>query len=176
MVSLVIGTGNSGKSLLAEKLACENLDKCKVYLATMKIYDEAGKKRVERHRKQRRGKGFITIEKLYDISGVVPEIKEPMETTILLECVSNLVGNEIYENPDNSSIRSDVRKFADKIFADICTLSESVHNTVIVTNDYEKDGDGYDDATRYYVRLLDLVNEKICQYADKIYDLRKQEE
>jgi adenosylcobinamide kinase/adenosylcobinamide-phosphate guanylyltransferase len=186
MISLVIGTHNSGKSLLAEELAMKTLDPCKIYLATMKIYDEEGRKRVEKHRKQREGKGFETIERLYDIPKVISEIKNPKATTVLLECVANLVGNEIYENPGRTGktlllgesafnevkCTEDLEKYADEISFDIRKLSESVHNIVIVTNEYERDVGGYDDATRTYVMLLHMVNERISTFAEQIYDLR----
>ena len=62
MIYLVIGTQNSGKSELAENLSMETGDSSRLYLATMKIYDEAGRERVKKHRQQREGKGFVTIE------------------------------------------------------------------------------------------------------------------
>ena len=70
MIYLVIGTQNSGKSELAEKLSLETGDSNRFYIATMKIYDEAGLQRVEKHRKMRDGKGFITIEQEYNITEV----------------------------------------------------------------------------------------------------------
>ena len=42
MIYMVIGTQNSGKSELAENLSMETGDSSRLYLATMKIYDEAG--------------------------------------------------------------------------------------------------------------------------------------
>ncbi|WP_029231688.1 bifunctional adenosylcobinamide kinase/adenosylcobinamide-phosphate guanylyltransferase [Butyrivibrio sp. VCB2006] len=100
MIYLIIGTQNSGKSALAEELSVSTGDEHRIYLATMKVYDEDGLKRIEKHRKQREGKGFFTIEKEYGIAEVLDEIESPKATTVLLECVSNLVGNEMYENPE----------------------------------------------------------------------------
>lgn len=61
MITLVTGGNGSGKSAYAESLlySCEGI---RYYIATMQIYDAEGEKKVERHRKLRAGKGFLTIE------------------------------------------------------------------------------------------------------------------
>jgi adenosylcobinamide kinase/adenosylcobinamide-phosphate guanylyltransferase len=135
----------------------------------MKIYDEAGRERVSRHRQQREGKGFFTIEKLYDIREVIEQIEKPDEATVLLECVTNLVGNEMFENPAGK----EKIKSADEIAEDIEYVAGRVHNMIIVSNEYESDADTYDDATRNYIRLLDLVNERINSFSDRVMDMRK---
>ena len=177
MITFVLGKQNSGKSELAEKLAMQSGDDRRYYIATMKILDEEGRDRVRKHREKREGKGFITIEREYDILGVLNDLEEPDEATLLLECVSNLVGNEIYDNAARAERRKDgelsTEGFADEIADEIKKLSENVHNMIIVSNEYESDAEGYDDETRNYVHMLDMVNERISRYTDWIYDLRK---
>ena len=177
MISFVLGKQNSGKSELAEKLALQSGDDRRYYVATMKILDEAGRQRVQKHREKRAGKGFITIECEYDILSVLDKTDAPAETTVLLECVSNLVGNEIYENSARAErmTKGELSEegFADEIAAEIKKFSEKLHNIIIVSNEYESDAQGYDDETRAYVRMLDMVNERISRYSDRIYDLRK---
>jgi adenosylcobinamide kinase/adenosylcobinamide-phosphate guanylyltransferase len=176
MIYLIIGTQNSGKSALAEELSMNTKDAYRVYLATMKIYDDVGRERVKRHRQQRQGKGFFTIEQEVNITNVIDKIENSSETTALLECVSNLVGNEIYENPVRKKLLLQGRKneFADEIAEDIKKLADSVNNLIIVTNEYAKDEEGYDDETRTYVDLLHMVNERIKGFSDKVFDLRKE--
>ena len=169
MISFILGTQNSGKSELAERLSMESGDRRRYYLATMKICDEAGRLRVEKHRQQREGKGFVTIEREYDMRRVPEEIEEPQEVTLLLECVSNLVGNEMHENP----YRGERERIADRIAEDIRFLAGRVHNIIIVSNEYAGDAEGYDEETREYVRLLNLVNERIRSFSDKVIDMRK---
>ncbi|MCR4738790.1 MAG: bifunctional adenosylcobinamide kinase/adenosylcobinamide-phosphate guanylyltransferase [Lachnospiraceae bacterium] len=175
---LVIGQANSGKSALAEELAVGTGDRHRIYLATMKVCDEEGEKRVRRHRESREGKGFITIEKESDIPEILKDIAEPEDTTVLLECVSNLVGNEMHkdrkkQNPgENGMYNDDKEIFADRIAEDIGKLSDNVHNLIIVTNEYPCE-EGYDDETRMYVELLNMVNDRLMAKADRIYDLRK---
>ncbi|WP_026510432.1 MULTISPECIES: bifunctional adenosylcobinamide kinase/adenosylcobinamide-phosphate guanylyltransferase [unclassified Butyrivibrio] len=171
MIYLVIGTSNSGKSVLAEELSMKTDDPYRVYLATMKIYDDAGKERVEKHRRQREGKGFVTIEKEYGIAETLAQIPDPQKTTVLLECVSNLAGNEMFENPEGKNLTT--IELIDKVVDEIKQLSKKVNNIIIVTNEYERDDEGYDVSTRRYVYILSMINEKLSAFSEKIYDLRK---
>lgn len=174
MISIVIGKSNTGKSELAEKLALETGDDKVYYLATMNVMDEAGRERVAKHRKQREGKGFITIEKQTDIAGILDESGDGFKSTVLLECVANLVSNYIFDD-DFDITKCDADKscedIASKVATEIKELSEKVHNLIIVTNEYDKDGEGYDDATRFYVRTLSRTNELIKLYCNDIHDL-----
>ncbi|MCR5404151.1 MAG: bifunctional adenosylcobinamide kinase/adenosylcobinamide-phosphate guanylyltransferase [Butyrivibrio sp.] len=182
MIYLVLGTSNSGKSAFAEELSMKTGDPVRLYLATMKVCDEEGTERVKRHRRQRRGKGFVTIEAQYNIQEAAAAADKPEDTTVLLECVSNLVANELYENPlrrhpdhDLSADEADKMEdsMADEIAEEIKRLAFKVHNLVIVSNEYDKDGENYDDSTRRYVRMLSKVNDRIKAFSDKIFDLRK---
>jgi len=180
MISIVIGKSNTGKSLLAEKLALETGEEKIYYLATMNVMDDAGRERVEKHRKQREGKGFITIEKQKDISCVLDEKSDAKSSTILLECVANLVSNYIFDDPDFDINTADLEKACDDIASkaanEIKALSEKVHNLIIVTNEYDRDGEGYDDATRFYVKTLSRTNELITPFCDEVHDLLKENE
>ncbi len=66
MITLVIGGSGSGKSAYAEGLL-ENFTGTKYYLATLQAEDEEAVKKVEKHRMQRQGKGFITLEQPRDV-------------------------------------------------------------------------------------------------------------
>ena len=68
MIYLVTGGSGSGKSAYAESLLSgfENI-RSRYYIATMQVYGEEGKKRVERHRRLRAGKGFITSEQTVQV-------------------------------------------------------------------------------------------------------------
>ena len=175
MTELIIGTTDSGKSALAEDLAMQTGDSRRYYLATMKVCDNEGRKRVEKHRKMREGKGFVTIERQCALSGIADDIDEPGEVTVLLECVSNLVGNVLHDRPDRivhlKSDGSGKSAFADEVADDIAGLADRVRNLIIVTNEYAME-DGYDEETRLYVELLGIVNERLRDIADRTFDLK----
>ena len=101
MFALIFGGSGSGKSEYAEKLSCELAQKNeKYYIATMIPYGEEGKKRVERHKKLREGKDFYTIEQTMHISGALEKMKNPRNSTVLIECMSNIiiVTNDIFSD------------------------------------------------------------------------------
>jgi adenosylcobinamide kinase/adenosylcobinamide-phosphate guanylyltransferase len=67
MMIVVIGPNSSGKSALAEPLAVQLHATAPaggrlIYLATLVPGDEDGEQRVTRHRRQRAGLGFVTVE------------------------------------------------------------------------------------------------------------------
>ena len=177
MIILIVGKQNSGKSLFAEELAAGSGTDRHYYLATMKVCDEAGRERVIRHRKQREGKGFITIELQYGINRAVQMMEEPENSVVLLECIANLVGNEMYDNPERAWAEGkkeeryaaiDEDEFAETVMKDIKLLSDNVKELVIVSDEYDTGG-VKDEETRKYIRLLSLMNKRLAEYADKVY-------
>lgn len=196
-IYIVYGGAGSGKSEYAEAL-CDNLcgvkqddserirdDSCveenaavprKIYLATMKNDgSKAALERIERHKKLREGKGFITIEKSSDIS----EIETEENDTILLEDLSNLLSNRMFSDEkkanydDITSKNKDIFKdkdidFSKEIFLDILKLSYKVENIVIVSNDVFRDGLCYDNATERFVEELGKIHILLSRHAERI--------
>lgn len=163
MIVLIIGTPNSGKSDRAEDIACKlSGNASRYYLATMIAYDEEGVSRIVKHRNKRAGKGFITIEKPFDIENI--ELPEKAKC-ILLECISNLVGNEMYENSVNKNV--DTEAIAKYVFNEVSLLSKKTDNLVIVTNEFELK-DEFDNDTRRYIDAINLTNDKLKNIADEI--------
>ena len=176
MITLVIGGPGSGKSIAAEEIVCKTKAENRYYLATMMVYDKDGADRIEKHRKQREGKGFITLELPYRIDRALGMMDKPQNSVVLLECISNLVGNEMYENAERSRLCKpdslNEEAFVDEVMSDIKTLSKGVRDIVIVTNEYEP-SDQTDEMTRIYIKLIDLINEKLIGSADSVVDVRK---
>lgn len=95
MITLVTGGCGSGKSEYAENLVVVSGCPCKWYVATMEVWGNEDRRKVERHRKQRAGKGFHTIERPRGLNALrIPG--SPEQTAVLLECVSNLAANEMF--------------------------------------------------------------------------------
>lgn len=96
MMYLIIGGSGSGKSAYAEELLFSLPDAGKkYYIATMQVCDEESRRRVQKHRKQRAGKRFDTIEQPVHVSGALTQM-DAGKKSAMLECVSNLVANEMF--------------------------------------------------------------------------------
>ena len=120
MLTLVIGGSGSGKSSFGEKLAQESNSKL-YYLATMIPYGDEGKRRVERHLKLRKGKGFETIEEYMDIGSIDIHYK----SCVLLEDLTNLVANNMFTKKYIeilADINNAVAKKADRVYEVVCGI------------------------------------------------------
>ena len=178
MLYLIIGGSGSGKSEYAEKLAvkCHEVARGSLfYLATMRIWDEEGQKRVERHRKMRASKGFETIECHTDLQSLKLHsyIAEPKNSAeghdkiynrplVLLECMSNLVLNEFYKAEKNAK---------ERILQGIDNLKNQCVDLIVVTNDIFSDGITYDTESERYIELMGTINQELGILADSVTEV-----
>ena len=94
MITFVLGGSGSGKSEFIEGLTMRIKSDKKFYIATMQPFDEEAYAKIARHREMRATKGFDTIECQTNVS----KVRVPEGSTVLLECISNLVANEMYSD------------------------------------------------------------------------------
>lgn len=172
MMKLIIGGSGSGKSAYAEDcitsmeqtaLSEGNL----YYIATMKVYGEEGKQRVAHHRKMREGKGFLTIEQETDLHYCLSDIRHREEALVLIECMSNLVANEMFTETETKREGIVVKK----VLEDFAKMSKVVKHLVVVTNNVFEDGCQYDEATKAYIRALGRVNAELAKMADQVVEV-----
>lgn len=130
MMYLIIGGSGSGKSAYAEELlfSLSNAGK-KYYIATMQVCDEESERRVKKHRKQREGKRFYTIEQPVHVSGALTQM-DAGKKSAMLECVSNLVANEMFAKDIYAENIYDEDMYADDphvedMHADDCDVKET---------------------------------------------------
>lgn len=171
---LVIGTNDSGKSAFAEQLAVStnsSAGDCKsiAYIATMIPLDEDGEKRIKKHRNQRAGKGFVTFEEPYNVSSLMNVLVAEGFDTVLLECVSNLVGNVMHSDAYKGKV---VGEITEKVIADICSFDEKIKNLIVVTNYFDM-VDEYDDETKKYIRINNMVTDRLKELS-KQYALKSE--
>lgn len=170
MLVLITGGSGSGKSQYAEKVAVSLAGpKTKDYIATMKIYDEEGRQKVLKHQSMRRDRGFCTIEQPVDIEKVAGETDKTGREgkTALLECVSNLVANEMFRTQHGE----DAGTVAEKTIQGVKTLYEAYEHLVIVTNNVFEDGNLYEETTREYIRAMGMVNKGLARMADRVIEV-----
>lgn len=189
MIYLVTGGSGSGKSACAETMAVQAGGTERVYIATMEVIGEEGKKKVCRHRRLREGKGFITVEcpknlQRLNLGG------GKADQVILLECMLNLAANELFggedaeerteERTDNPGGREKmeesgrlvrVKKAAERMKEGILTLERQCRLLVIVSGDVFSDGVDYGEETNAYLALLGEVNRFIGARAAKVVEV-----
>ena len=156
MIALVMGGSGSGKSAWAERLSARLPCSQKVYLATMQAADGESAARVERHRLQRAGLGFETIERPADV-GAVP-LKSG--SLVLLEDIPNLLANEMFSGGDWRRIVPDIEK-----------LSVKAGHLLLVTGCVFSDGVRYDPETQRYLSCLARINAELAALADVVTEI-----
>lgn len=165
MMILIMGGSGSGKSAYAEEyLVRLARGSRKYYLATMQVFDKEGQAKIERHRRLRAGKGFVTIEQPTDILEALEKMKEQ---SALLECMSNLVANEMFSEKEPKR----AEEVSEKIVQEINLLRNGLKHLVIVTNNVFEDGNVYDETTMEYIQALGSINEKMAAMADTVIEV-----
>lgn len=180
MLHIVYGGSASGKSSYAESFAMSlQGDGRLTYIATMYPYkwntteiDPETMQRIERHRAMRADKGFDTVECYRHVEHIVAKRQD----VLLLECMSNLLANEMYLEPDadaSSDMAETMSPVSKKIVQALVTLSTRVQDVVIVTNDVFSDGGNltYDESTREYVKNLAEINCALAREAATVTEV-----
>lgn len=164
MFQIVTGGSGSGKSEYAENLAAKvrNMEKELLYIATMKPFDKECEKRIERHREMRKEKGFRTIECYEDVE----TLDIPDGATVLLECMSNLLANEMY-----SERRQEKKELSVHLLEGITHLRKNCETVIVVTNEVFSDGIEYDKETVEYIKYLGKMNCQMANMADYVTEV-----
>ena len=174
MVTIITGGSGSGKSEYAESEIMKLGKRERIYIATMKPWDEECRRRIERHRAMRAGKQFATVECPRGLSQLsLSGFPEPR--AVLLECMSNLVSNELFGigEEDGERVLSEelARRVIQSVTEGVSHISRQTDDLVIVTNEVFSDGDFYDPATNFYRRVLGNVNCRLGALADRVTEV-----
>ena len=161
MLTLVTGGSGSGKSAFAEDRVLSFGDAQRIYIATMHPFDEESHKRIERHQKMRAGKGFETVECYTGLKNV----KLPAGCVVLLECMSNLVANEMFRE---DGFHPEV---SEKITEGVRNLLSQAEHVVIVTNEIFSDGILYEGESEKYKEQLGKINCNLAEMADAVVEV-----
>lgn len=166
MIHLILGGSGSGKSSYAESEAVRlRGNRTLYYLATMQVYGEEGRKKVERHRNLRAGKGFLTQECLVDLADVCAQMD--VGSVALLECISNLTANEMFRGEQIAAVDDVV----EKIEQDVKRVAAQVKYLVIVSNNVFEDGIAYEKETMQYLEALGRINVRLARMADRVTEV-----
>ena len=160
---LVTGGATSGKSAFAERYARragQLLGAPTIYLATMERSGSEAETRIARHRAQREGKGFATIERPRGIHHP-PLSGRPI---VLLECVGTLLANEMFATEPPT-------RPAESVTEQILSLVPQARLVVAVSNIICCDSRQYDRATEDYIAALEQVQIQLAAAAKRVYEV-----
>ena len=97
-LSLVLGGARSGKSRRAEAIA-EDSGLAVVYLATAEVVDAEMAARIERHREDRAGRGWKTVEEPLDLPAALVREATP-DRVVIVECLTTWLTNVMVHDGD----------------------------------------------------------------------------
>lgn len=159
MMILISGGSGSGKSALGEELLSKCVGYPKIYIATMKPFGEEAHNRILRHQDMRKNKGFSTMEVYQDLESIALN----GECDILLECMSNLLSNEMFCKNPNSDLVS-------KIIKGVEHLRDNCKNLVVISNEIFSDGCNYDKSIVEYIKTLGIINQRVAELSDIVVE------
>ena len=161
MFHVITGGSGSGKSAYAEQCVLDLGPAERIYVATMYPYDEECHARIARHRQMRSCKQFSTVEWYTGLSG----LRVPAGSVVLLECMSNLVANEMYQEQGAGE------GTVEAVMEGIGSLLGQVGHLVVVTNEIFSDGLRYDEESARYQRYLGEINARMGRLADAVTEV-----
>ena len=158
MILFISGGAKNGKSMKAQYLARYLAGNGGLYyLATMHPGDDEDLARIARHRREREGWGFSTVERFRDIGALRPE-----PGCYLLDSVTALLSNEMFppEGFDPGAPR--------RVMAGLRRFLTAAEHAVVVSDAIGSDAAVYDSYTEAYRRGLAETERDICRYADVV--------
>ena len=124
--------------------------------------DREDEARIENHRKDREGWGFITVEQPRDIERARHQMSG--HATVLLDSLTALLANEMF--------CPDYRENAlEKVNEGLVNLSESVENIVVVSDTIYSDAAHYDAMTENYRKSLALAERALAVRFDCVAEV-----
>lgn len=158
MKIFISGGCKNGKSYYAQRLAKAQRTNPLYYIATMRPADAEDDERILRHRFERGGWGFTTIEQSADVENILNKCE--LGGSFLLDSVTALLANEMF--PPGGGVNE---KAAEKIVNGLSQIIDNISNIVIVSDYIYSGAFIYDPLTEKYRRSLaetDRVSAKKC--------------
>lgn len=175
MLILVFGGSGSGKSRFAEQLASEESSMERWYIATMSSDGSPETtERIRRHRQQRQGKGFHTLEWSCGLPNRLPQWIEqhPEPASVLLEDLGNLVANEVF-SPGRllQSYEEEMETVRKLLVLPVRNMSEAEHRVVVVCDMMDEDSGIDTPEMKRFDRWMQSAQQELAAEADGIVEV-----
>ena len=162
MSTFISGGCKNGKSFYAQRIA-KALGAPLYYIATMIPRDSEDDARIKRHRAERAGWGFETLECGADILTCLE--RADCSGAFLLDSVTALLSNEMFTA---SGMRPDA---PDKLAGELVEFVRRAPKTVLVSDYIYSDANRYDDWTEAYRRGLARVDRALAAACDDVLEV-----
>lgn len=166
MRALVVGGSGSGKSAFAEQLAC-SLSPTRTYLATMANNGTEAQQRIDRHRRQRTDKGFVTFECTHTLHDVLAR-HAPSSGVLLLDDLGNLVANALFHA---DGTMADPTCVLECLTTEVQELVKAYEHVVVVGNEVGSQGPYASEETNAWIRLLGTLCCRIAAEFDTVVEV-----
>ena len=163
MKIFISGGCKNGKSYYSQYVAKAQKADNLYYVATMKPVDKEDNKRIERHRDERDGWGFTTIEQPVDIEKILEQCDR--KGSFLLDSLTALLANEMFLSDGGVNDEA-----AEKIIKGLRLVLDSVENIVIVSDYIYSDAVVYDPLTEKYRKALADIDREAARLCDTVLE------
>lgn len=162
---LVTGGARSGKSDFALQLACAQPGP-RCFIATCPVVDAEMEERIARHRQERTGGGWRTIEEQTDIAEIVQRHRDA--SVCLVDCLTLWVNNLLYHAEQSRRIfsDSDMRAQCALLIQAACAHPGTV---LCVTNEVGMGIVPDNSSARLYRDLVGRCNRLVAAAASEVY-------
>ncbi len=153
---LIAGPNSSGKSRYAESLVAQSRAE-RYYIATMIEQNAENHARIEKHRAQRANLAFETLE----LPHRVGDAPVTPESVVLLEDVSNLLANVMFERGGcGRDVLADIQQLRQR-----CSVLLAVTISGLCAGEYEGE-------TAAYIKDMAWLNAQLSAEADGVVEMQ----
>jgi len=165
MKIFISGGCKNGKSFYGQHLAKKQQEGRNLYyIATMTAVDNEDDERIHKHRANREGWGFITIEQHSNIQNILDSCNHT--GSFLLDSLTALLANEMFLQDGNVFVSA-----AEKITKELSLICEKVNNIVIVSDYIYSDAAIYDPLTEMYRNSLAALDRFVARHCDVVLEI-----
>lgn len=165
VLTFVTGGSRSGKSAFAQQLA-EQTGAARFFLAACPDLDAEMHERIRRHRHDRQGRNWQTIEEPLHLTEALSRC--PAEATVLIDCLTLWISNLMYKaEQDNDEIREDQMTLLAEQLGNAARCHQG--QVIMVANEVGLGIVPDSTAARRFRDLAGRCNQKIAALADQVF-------
>ena len=168
----ISGGAKNGKSTFAQRKAKELSEAGGTplyYVATMIARDSEDDQRVARHRIERAGWGFETIEQPVDLTAILEDPSIDKNGVFMLDSVTAIMENEMFRVENGEFVCDGTAP--GRVRNDMVAFAKATGNTVFVSDGIYGDMGEYSQSTEDYRKALADCDRALAEACDKVVEI-----